>query len=174
VLVVLLTLATVPSAFVTAVDRFTSPQRAHQDQVLKPAMASFAAIGVLAVLVRASLVAIKVVAGRYVLIVAAAAYVVATVLQGAFRSFDSGMLEWVAGAGIAAGMTFLPQIKPHFQKVPRQPGPATGLGTGRRSPVMRRRSRVRDLSSPVRATDRGMDLRQLTSDERSNRLAFEP
>ena len=98
-LVVLLTLATVPSALVTAVDRFTSPQRAHQDQVLKPAMASFAAIGVLAVLVRASLVAIKVVAGRYVLIVAAVAYVVATVLQGAFRSFDSGMLGWVAGGG---------------------------------------------------------------------------
>jgi hypothetical protein len=62
-------------------------------------MASFAAIGVLAVLVRASLVAIKVVAGRYVLIVAAVAYVVETVLQGAFRSFDSGMLGWVAGGG---------------------------------------------------------------------------
>jgi len=128
VLTVVIALASVPSPLITAVDRLTSPKRANEEQLIKLALGGFAALGVLALLVGALLVAIGVVAGRYVLFGAAAAFAVATALQVAFRSFDEGMLAWVAGAGIAAGLTFLPQVQPHFRakRAPAPPPPGWG------------------------------------------------
>jgi len=128
ILSVLIALATVPSPLITAVDRLTSPQRANEEQLIKLALGGFAALGVLALLVGALLVAIGVLAGRFVLFGAAAAFVIATALQVAFRSFDEGMLAWVAGAGIAAGLTFLPQLQPHFRakRAPAPPPPGWG------------------------------------------------
>jgi hypothetical protein len=129
VLVVVVALATVPSGVLESVDRFANGSNA--DLALKLATASLAALGVLATLAGAVMVALKVRAGRFVLIGAAVAYLLATVTNVAYRSLDDDLLLVVIGTAIAAGLTFLPQLQPHFRKPPSGPGygpPPPGYG----------------------------------------------
>lgn len=122
-------LATVPSGLLESVDRFANSS--NSDLALKFATASLAGLGVLATLTGAVLVAVKVRAGRFVLIGAAVAHLLATVTNVAYRSLDDDLLLVVIGTAIAAGLTFLPQLQPHFQKPPGGPGfgpPPPGYG----------------------------------------------
>ncbi|WP_156212703.1 hypothetical protein [Lentzea aerocolonigenes] len=120
-----LALACSGGVVVKAVDRLLTG--ISKGDVMRIATGGTLAIGALTLLVGAVMVAIGTAASRFVVGAAAALYLIGFLLRSFNGSFDGELLAVLVGVLIAAGITWLPPLAPHFQA--KQPaGPQPGWG----------------------------------------------